>query len=287
MMIKFTDKLSLLTLACLLLVACRDKPTGDLLTAIQKKGEIVVSTDPNYEPQSFINEKGMLDGFDIDVAKEIAKRLGVKVKFVTPSWDIITAGSWVGRWDMSVGSMMVTQKRQEVLNFAMPPYYYTFAQLAAANGSGIDALDDIAGQKVCVGTATTYEYWLAGDLDRLSLPDEASLLAPPPTGVIPHPFPTDNECVQLIKAGKFNGAFLASNTVVNAAIKKGMPVHKVGSPVFVEKLGVAFDKRSSRDNTSLVARVSELIAKMHEDGTLRNLSMKWFDGQDMTKDPTK
>ena len=49
-MIKFTDKLSLLTLACLLLVACRDKPTGDLLTVIQKKGEIVVSTDPNYDP---------------------------------------------------------------------------------------------------------------------------------------------------------------------------------------------------------------------------------------------
>ena len=284
---KFTHKLSLLTLFCLLLVACSDKPTGDLLTAIQKKGEIVVSTDPNYEPQSFINETGDYDGFDVDVAKEIAKRLGVKVKFVTPGWDIITAGSWVGRWDMSVGSMMVTKKRQEVLDFAMPPYYYTFAQLAAANGSDIDVLDDIAGQKVCVGTATTYEYWLAGDLEKLSLPDESSLLASPPQGVTPHPLPTDNECVQLIKAGIFKGAFLASNTVVDAAIKKGILVHKVGSPVFVEKLAVAFDKKGSRENTSLVARVSEIIAKMHEDGTLRQLSMKWFDGQDMTKDPTK
>jgi len=284
---KFTHKLSLLTVFSLLLVGCGDKPTGDLLAMIQKKGEIVVSTDPNYKPQSFINENGELDGFDIDVAKEIAKRLGVKVKFVTPSWDILTAGSWVDRWDMSVGSMMITKKRQEVLDFAMPPYYYTLAQLAAANDSSIDKLEDIAGQKVCVGTATTYEYWLAGDLERLALPDEASLLARPLTGVIPHPLPTDNECVQAIKAGIFKGAFLASNTVVDTAIKQGMPIHKVGSPVFVEKLGVVFDKKSSGGNTSLVERVSEFIAKMHKDGTLRNLSMKWFDGQNLTEDPTK
>ena len=287
MMKKFTHKLSLLTVFSLLLAACGDKPTGDLLARIQKKGEIVVSTDPNYKPQSFINENGELDGFDIDVAKEIAKRLGVKVKFVTPGWDILTAGNWVERWDMSVGSMMITKKRQEILDFAMPPYYYTLAQLAAADGSGIDALEDIVGQKVCVGTATTYEYWLAGDLERLALPDEASLLVRPLTDVTPHPLPTDNECVQLIQAEVFNGAFLASNTVVDTAIKQGIPIHRVGSPVFVEKLGVAFDKKSSRDNTSLVERVSKFIATMHEDGTLRNLSMKWFDGQDLTEDPTK
>ena len=60
---------------------------------------------------------------------EIAKRLGVEIGFETPSWDVITAGSWGGRWDFSVGSMTITSPRQEVLDFS-DPYYYTPAQMA-------------------------------------------------------------------------------------------------------------------------------------------------------------
>jgi len=283
MMKKFTHKLSLLTVFSLLLVGCGDKPTGDLLARIQKKGEIVVSTDATFPPQSSMTATGEFVGFDIDVAKEIAKRLGVKVKFVTPGWDIITAGNWVGRWDMSVGSMMITTKRRKILDFAMPPYYYTLAQLTAIDGSGIDSLKDVDGQKVCVGAATTYESWLKGDLKKL-LSDESDQWVAPPIGVTPHPLPTDNDCLVQIKAGKkeFLG-FLASNTLIDAAIKKGIPIHKVGSPVFVEKLAVAFDK----NNTSLVEHVSEIIAEMHGDGTLKALSMKWFDGMDYSQKPAK
>ncbi|MFB3042377.1 MAG: transporter substrate-binding domain-containing protein [Candidatus Poribacteria bacterium] len=280
--------LSLLTVFSLLLVACGDKETGDLLARIEKRGIIRVSTDANYAPQSFLKADGDFVGFDIDVAKEIANRLGVKVKFVTPDWALITAGNWGNKWDMSVGSMMITKRRQEAFDFAMPPYYYTFAQLAAANDSGVESLEDIAGQKVCVGASTTYENWLEGDLEKLALPDESSLLASPPTGVTPLPLPTDNECVLSIQAGRKDFvAFLTSNTVVESAIKKGVPIHKVGSPVFVENLAVAFDTKSTFDNTRLVQRVSKIIAEMHKDGTLRTLSMKWFDGLDLTKDPAK
>ena len=63
-----------------------------------------VSTDPAYPPQSSLNEQtGEYEGFDIDVATEIAKRLGVDVAWEAPAWEVITAGSWNGRWDMSVG----------------------------------------------------------------------------------------------------------------------------------------------------------------------------------------
>lgn len=67
-----------------------------VLEDVKEKGVLVVSTDANYAPQSFLNEKGELDGFDIDVAKEVAKRLGVAVKFVTPDWDLIVSGKWGG-----------------------------------------------------------------------------------------------------------------------------------------------------------------------------------------------
>ncbi len=56
------------------------------------------------------------------MAEEIAKRLGVEVEWITPSWDVITAGNWNGRWDLSVGSMTPTPERQKVLHFS-PPYY--------------------------------------------------------------------------------------------------------------------------------------------------------------------
>ncbi len=93
---------------------------GGLLDKVLKAKTLVVSTDPNYSPQSFLKSDGTFEGFDIDVATEIAKRLGVGVKFETPGWDTITAGSWGGRWDASVGSMTITVPRQAVLDFSPP-----------------------------------------------------------------------------------------------------------------------------------------------------------------------
>ena len=99
--------------------------TDDLLADICDRGEIVVSTDPKYPPQSSLNsDTGLYEGFDIDVATEIAKRLGVDIAWETPKWEVLTAGSWSDRWDMSVGSMTPTNDRQAVLDFT-DPYYFT------------------------------------------------------------------------------------------------------------------------------------------------------------------
>lgn len=269
-----------------LLAACGGGD-DDLLADIEARGVIRISTDPNYAPQSFLDETGNFVGFDIDVAREIAKRLGVEVEFVTPDWDVITAGNWGGQWDLSVGSMTVTTARDEVLDFAQPAYYYTPAQFAASNDSGIDSLDDINGQAVCVGSATTYESWLNGDLAALGLP-ESSYFATAPTGITVIPLATDNECFQAIQAGRTDfQAFLTSNTVVDAAIAGGVPIHKVGSPVFSENLAAAVDSNSAKDSGTLVARVGEIIQEMHDDGTLSAFSIQWFDGVDLTQDPSK
>jgi polar amino acid transport system substrate-binding protein len=274
--------------AGLLLAGCTVAGGGgdDQLAAIKEAGVIRVSTDANYEPQSFLDENGELTGFDVDVAREIGQRLGVEVEFVTPDWDVITAGNWGGQWDMSVGSMTVTTARQQVLDFAEPAYYYTPAQFAAADGSGIDDLEDLAGQAVCVGVSTTYETWLSGKKDELGLPD-TSYFAEPPANVSIVPLTSDAECPQAIQAGRTEfAAFLTSNTVVQASIDGGVPIHRVGGPVFSENLAAAFDKNSELSNDSLVAEVGRIIAEMHSDGTLRELSLKWF-GSDLTASPTE
>lgn len=270
----------------LLLAACGGSSADDLLGDIEQRGTIRVSTDANYAPQSYLDEDGNFVGFDIDVATEIAERLGVEVEFVTPDWDVITAGNWGGQWDMSVGSMTVTRDRQEVLDFANPAYYFTPAQFAASEASGITSLDKINGQSVCVGLSTTYETWLSGDVDALGLPD-SSFYADPPADVTIVPLQTDNDCFQSIQAGREEfDVFLTSNTVVQAAIDGDVAVVRVGSPVFSENLAVAFDKSGELDNTSLVERVSEIVAEMHDDGTLSELSMKWF-SEDLTMNPTQ
>ena len=255
----------------------------DLLEKIKERGSIIVSTDPNYAPQSYVNEDGEFAGFDIDVAREIGKRLGVTIDFVTPDWDLITAGSWSDRWDMSVGSVAVTEQRKERLDFAEPAYYYTLAQFAATKSLGLKTINDISGQNVCVCTETVYEYWLTGEKERLGLP-ENSVFVDPPDNIKVMPMKTDNECVQSIQSGREEFAiFLSAHTIVDAAIDNGVAVEKVGNPVFSEHLAVAFDKKSSADNTSLRKKVSQIISQMHEDGTLSNLSRQHFDGRDYTK----
>lgn len=249
---------------------------GGLLDKVLKAGTIVMSTDPQYPPQSAVKPDGTYEGFDIDVGTEIAKRLGVEIKFETPSWDALTAGSWGGRWDFSVGSMTITSKRQKVLDFT-DPYYYTPAQMTASVASGITTLDGLAGKTICVGEATTYLDWLNGELDF----GTESPSTTPPAGAKATTLSTDRLCAEAWKAGRkdFEG-WLSSSTTVDAALKDGLPLVKVGDPVFYEPLAAAFDK-AGPDPSDMVTRVNAILAEMRADGTLKGFSEKWF-GTDLT-----
>ena len=257
-----------------------NKPTrGDLLTGVLARGVIRVSTDANSAPQSSLKPDGTFAGFDIDVATEIAKRLGVKVRFVVPGgWDAVIAGNWADQWDMSVGSMTVTKQRAEVLYFT-PGYYFTSAQFAARRGAGITSIDDIHGKAVCVGLATTYHGYLMGK--DIGIPD-SDIKVEAPIGVRVMPL-SDAECLQAMQVGRQEfDVFLTSATVIDKAMADGIDLVKVGEPVFVEALAAAFDKSSSLDSSSLRDKVSEIIEAMHADGTLSEFSKKWFDGADLT-----
>jgi polar amino acid transport system substrate-binding protein len=252
---------------------------GGLLEKVLKAGKLKVSTDANYKPQSFLNPDGSYTGFDIDVANEIAKRLGVTAEFTAPGWDTITAGSWGGRWDISVGSMTITTDRQKAFDFS-PPYYYTPAQMTATTASGITTLEGLAGKTVCVGSATTYADWLANKLTSVSL----GSVATPPAGVKIQTLPTDQECAQAIAAGRKDAeGFLTSSTTVDAAIENKTPIVKVGAPVFTEQLAAALDKKGPNSADFLLA-LNKIITDMHSDGTLTALSNKWFKA-DLTVPP--
>ncbi len=244
-------------------------PSG-LLEAIKARGVMKVSTDPNYKPQSFLNDQNQLDGFDIDVAKEVAKRLGVQVGFETPAWDIIVAGNWGGRWDVSIGSMTITPEREKVLYFSTP-YYYTPAQFAVAKDSPIQSVDEFSGKTVCVGAGTTYESYLNGNLTL-----EGEKVIKQVTGAKVFTYETDQECIQGIQAGRkdYDGVLTAQPTVQDA-IKSGVGLRMVGDPVYYEDLAAAFDKNVP-NSQGFVDAVSKAIQDMHADGTLTKFAMKWY-----------
>lgn len=289
----------LVIVAALALVACggSGSQATDLLGAIKERGYILISTDPNYAPQSFLNTEGKrpadtkcpsdalttaeMQGFDVDVAISVGDALGVETCFATPGWDTLTAGNWANKWDMSVGSMTINTVRQQVLDFSVP-YYYTPAVVAVLADSGITSLDQLAGQAICAGVSTTYETWLSGG--DLGLP-ASSIYAKPPADITVVPLESDQECAQALAAGRTDfAAYTTSVTVVNANIAAGIPVAMVGGAVYSEDLAAAFDKSSTLPTTTLRAEVDKLFTAMHSDGRLSDLSTKWF-SEDLTKVP--
>jgi polar amino acid transport system substrate-binding protein len=251
--------------------------TTDLLAEICDKGTLTVSTDPAYPPQSSLNEQsGEYEGFDIDVATEIAKRLGVDVAWETPAWDVITAGSWNGRWDTTVGSMTPTNDRQQVLDFT-EPYNYTPAVVVvpAADTSVTDLTTDLDGKKIGVCGGCTYEQFLNKDLviDGYQFDfviDDAVVSG----------YDTDTTALEDLANGRLD-AVITSVTTAQGYIDAGNPVKIVGDPVFYEPLSVGFDKSSDPSSESLFQAVDAIVADMHEDGTLTALSEKWY-GLDLT-----
>jgi len=248
-------------------------PSGeqDLLAKIMADGVLRVSTDPAYPPQSFYDvATGTWQGFDIDVATEIAKRMGVEIKWETPSWDVLTAGHWNGRWDLSVGSMTITSERARVLDFSVP-YYYTPAGLAVQEGSPITSIDQLAGKTIGACGSCSYEWYLER---KLNIPGYT------PTYVVPQDvtittYDTDSTAIQDLTLGRLDAVMSAVPTLQDA-IDKGKAIQLLDGPVFFEPLGAAADKSATQDPTSLIQKVSDIITQMHEDGTLTQLSMKWY-----------
>jgi polar amino acid transport system substrate-binding protein len=257
-----------------------DAEARDLLAKICTEGEIRVSTDPAYPPQSELNaETGEYEGFDIDVAMEIAKRLGVEVAWETPDWEVLTAGGWNDRWDMSVGSMTPTNERQEVLNFTEPYAYVPAVVVVHEDSTASDVTTDLDGKEIGFCASCTYEFFVDKSLNISGFEFDFVIDDAKGTG-----YDTDTTALQDLALGDGTrlDAVMTSAPTAEAFAEEN-PVRIVGDPVFGEPLAVAFDKGSELDGASLQEEVDQIVADMHEDGTLSELSMTWYDGIDVTK----
>ena len=247
-----------------------------LLDRVLRTGVVRIATDPDYPPQSSYDATtNTWKGFDVDVATEIAERLGVKVQWERPAWDVVTAGGWNDGWDLSVGSMTVTAQRAQVLDFSAP-YYYAPAGLAVRDGSPISSIGQLTGKTVGVCEACTYESYLER---RLDIPGYRIAYVVPRNITI-RTYGTDATAIQDLVSGRIDAVMSAVSTL-QSAIDRGNPIGLLGEPVFYEPFAAAADRSSPFDPASFMAKVSSIIDRMHQDGLLSRLSMRWY-GTDLT-----
>ena len=272
--------LAVFAVAALLAALAAPAGAGDVLNRVLANKKLVNALDAEYPPFSFLDASNQMDGFDIDVAKEVAKRLGVELEHVTPGWDVITAGKWAGRWDICIGSMNATKERGEVLDFPVQYYYGEAVLLVNKNNAAVKEPKDLAGKKIGVQVSTAYEKYLQKNLEI----DGAG--APPVTYQIDNPQivsydeePLGVEDLSLGDGARLDGMVVGVLTAEDY-IKNGKPVKIVGQPLFYEPIAVAVDK----GDPEFAAKVKEIVDAMRADGTLKKLSEKRL-GVDITTPP--
>jgi len=268
---KISKRLAAVATGITLAISASAPFAGEALDRVMEDNVLKVATSASWAPQSFLNEKNEMDGFDVDVAREIAKRLGVEIEFVTPAWDIITAGNWNGRWDLSVGSMTPTSSRAKVLAFPAV-YYYTPAAIAVHNDSSASQPSDLDGLVVGACTGCTFELYLKHDLtiDAEGVPTFDYQVAPGEIKTYQGSQPVFDDL--RIGDGKRLDGLLESLPAILGAIENGYPLKVIGEPVFYEPLALAIDRGDDELNDKLAG----IVAEMQEDGTLTTLSNKWY-----------
>lgn len=236
--------------------------------------ELKVATNSGWLPQSFLDEHNQLVGFDIDVSREIARRLGMKVSFETPEFNAMTGGHWYGRWDIAVGSVTPTKARSQVVDFA-GIYYFSPYVFAVNKDSRAQTFDDLNGKQIGVETGTTSEDYIRRRL-QIDAPDAPPVVYAVTPGTV-HTYADSMLPFDDLRLG--DGvridAVIAPEQTVRRAIDNGYPIRMLPGYAFREPLTVLTDK----GNPQWTARIAGVIASMKADGTLSTLTKKWY-GQD-------
>lgn len=121
--------------------------TEDLLDQILKNGVIIIGTEGTYSPNSYHDENGDLVGFDVEVGRKIAEKLGVEAEFVEAGWDSLVAGMDAGRIDVIINEMEYTEERAEKYDFSQPYTYIHGALMTVTGNEEIHSFEDLEGKK--------------------------------------------------------------------------------------------------------------------------------------------
>lgn len=260
-------KVVVVALLALILAVCPALADGeDQLAAIKAKGEIVVATEGAWAPWTYHDEQGNLVGFDVEVAKAIADKLGVTASFAETEWDGIFAGLDAGRYDIAANGVEVTDERAEKYNFTTPYGYIRTALIVRGDNDDITSFEDLAGKHTANSIASTY----------MTLAESYGATA---VGV-----DTLDQTIQMVLSGR-------ADATLNAEVSfyDYMAVHPDANIKVValtdDASRVSIPVRKDEKSASLLEAINQAIAELDEEGELSRISEKYF-GKDITKATT-
>jgi len=223
---------------------------------IKQRGKLLVGTEPTFPPFEFVDESNQIVGFDLDIANELAKRLGVKVEVVSLPFDSLIPALQQGKIDMVIAGMTITEDRAKVVDFSKPYFEANQAIVVRKDGSfRPQSLEELIGKKIAVQLGTT------GDL-----------------------ITTDVKGIEIVRFQRFTDAFLElQNGRVDAVVLDEAPAKAYVKkfPKFIiskvvdtgETYGVAVRK----GNKELLNFVNQTLDIMRSSGTYNKIIDKWFE----------
>jgi polar amino acid transport system substrate-binding protein len=249
---------------------------GTTLDRVKRTGVLNDALMESYPPFGFIDTDNQLAGFDVDVAKAFAARLGVTLKLATPGWETIMSGQWQGRWDICICSMSPTEERAKVLS--LPVRYYSSPAVLTVHKNEllIKTVADISGKRVGVGMGSSYESYVN---KTLVIPGAAPIAYPFRNVLAVPGDETVNFRNLALGPGVRLDAIISDFATAKAAVESSHALKIVGPVIYAEPNVVATEKGDAEwDRT-----VARIFNEMKADGALAKISQRWF-GQDITHD---
>ena len=225
-------------------------------------GELTVGSDVSYPPQEYMDASGRPIGVDIDIAEEIASRLGLQLKVINFKFDNLLPALQAGQFDVIVSAMTITDERKQVVDFV--PYFEAGQAVLVKKGNpaGIKTLDDLSGKTAVAQQGTTEETTLK-DLNT-KFESEGK------TKINILTYPSDTDAVDQLRIGRAEATL--HDSPVAAYYSKLYPEFEVAIPNFdsaPEGIAVA------KNNAEMLSTIQKAIDAMKADGTIAQINGKW------------
>lgn len=240
----------------------KEEASGDLLTQIQEKGEITIAMEGTWAPWTYHDEDDKLVGFDTEVGEQIAAKLGVEANFVECEWDGIFGGLDSGRYDIAINGIEVTDERSEKYNFSTPYAYIRTALIVRGDNEDIKTFEDLNGKSTANSISSTY----------MTLAESYGATA---VGV-----DTLDETMEQVISGRVDATL---NAEVSFYDYLGVhPDANVKCVALTDEASlVSIPVRKDPSTDTLLAEINKAIEELRADGTLAQISEKYF-GSDIT-----
>ncbi|PXY28272.1 ABC transporter substrate-binding protein [Prauserella muralis] len=244
------------------LVGCSGGSSGDVLQQVRDNGTLRVALTQANPPWNFLDDAGKPVGYDVDVAREVARRIGVdNVEFVASNFQSFIEGVRAGRFDIVISGQTVTDERKQQVDFSTPYQVNGVSIFTASSNNSINSLEDLRGKVIAVSAGTTQEKFASEEIPGAQVKTyQNATLGLTDLG-------RGNADAMLVS--RFQGSYLAK--------QNGLHVKPVGKLLESEVNAMSFRKGS----TEFKKEIDKAISDMIDDGTLTKISRKWLGGLDM------